>query len=179
MRTHISWFGIALIVFGILLLLVKTDVLNIDFNQVVWAGLMVLGFGLVVKGFSRDKRGKVFWGTILFLFSVYFFLTGFDYIQYYHHIFFPSAFLIFGLAFFMLFISDIREWALLIPAFFFGGIGVAFLMSELGYVYDEDVWYTVWHYWPVLLIAIGLGVLFKRRSRHTPPPPTQQATPQV
>ncbi len=73
-NNNISWFGIALIVFGALLLLIKTDVLDFEFSQAIWAGLMLLGLGLVTQGFSRDKRGKVFWGTILFLYSLYFFL---------------------------------------------------------------------------------------------------------
>ena len=167
---NISIFGIALIVFGALLLLIKTDVLDVNASQVVWVALAVLGLGIVVKGFSADRHGKIFWGTVLFLYSIYFFLNEFDFIQYYHHIFLPSTFLILGAAFFMVFVSNIREWALLIPALFFGGIGVAFLMSELGYMYDEDVWYVLWHYWPILLIVIGLGILFKRRSHHTPPP---------
>ncbi|TAK61173.1 MAG: hypothetical protein EPO24_05970 [Bacteroidetes bacterium] len=171
MNNNISWFGIALIVFGALLLLVKTDVLNIDFSQVLWAGLMVLGIGIVVKGFAKDHRGKIFWGTVLFLYSLYFFIHEFEFIQYYHHIFLPSTFLILGIAFLMLFISNTREWALLIPAFFFGGIGAAFLMSEMGYMYYEDVWDVLWHYWPILLIAIGLGIMFKRKSTHPTPPP--------
>jgi len=178
MNKNFSWFGIALIVFGLLLLLVKTNVIDIGSEQVLWVALMVLGIGLVVKGFSYDKRGKIFWGTVLFLYSVYFFLNEFDFIQYYHHIFLPSTFLIFGIAFFMLFINNIREWAILIPAFFFTGIGVAFMMSELGYIYDDDVWSVCWHYWPVLLIAIGLGIMLKRRTPQVPPPPPQ-ATPMM
>ncbi|MBI3194529.1 MAG: hypothetical protein HYZ34_08710 [Ignavibacteriae bacterium] len=166
-----SWFGIALIVFGALLLLIKTDILDIDFSQVIWAGVMVLGLGIVVQGFSRDKRGKVFWGTVLFLYSLYFFLHEFEFIEYYHHIFLPSSLIIFGIAFFMLFISNVREWALIIPSVFFIGIGGAFLLSEFGYVDCDEVWNTMWSYWPVLLIAVGLGILIKRRTPTQPPPP--------
>ncbi len=178
MNKNLSWFGIALIFFGILLLLVKTDVVDIDSSQIFWSAFMVLGFGLVLKGFSYDKRGKIFWGTVLFLYSLYFFLNEFDFIQYYHHMFLPSTFLIIGIAFFMLFINTMKEWALLIPALFFTGFGAAFMMSELGYWYDYDVWNVVWHYWPVLLIAIGLGIMLKRKTPQVPPPPPQ-ATPMM
>jgi hypothetical protein len=36
-------------------------------------------------------------------------------------------------------------------------IGAAFLADRLGYFVVEDIWRDLWRYWPVLLIAMGLG----------------------
>jgi hypothetical protein len=41
--------------------------------------------------------------------------------------------------------------------------GVIFLLSNLG-VLSWDIWDLLWRLWPVLLIAIGLDILFGRRS---------------
>jgi len=42
-------------------------------------------------------------------------------------------------------------------------LGVIFLLSNLG-VLNWNVWDLVWRLWPVLIIAIGLDILFGRRS---------------
>ncbi|MBI2957994.1 MAG: hypothetical protein HYY32_04040 [Chloroflexi bacterium] len=42
-------------------------------------------------------------------------------------------------------------------------LGVLFLLQNLGVV-GWDVWGTLWRFWPVLLIVIGLGLIWGRRS---------------
>lgn len=42
-------------------------------------------------------------------------------------------------------------------------IGVLFLLSNLGVV-DWNVWSILWRMWPVLIVAIGLDLMFGRRS---------------
>lgn len=42
-------------------------------------------------------------------------------------------------------------------------LGVMFLLSNLGMV-NWNVWDAIWRLWPVLLVAIGLDILFGRRS---------------
>ena len=39
-------------------------------------------------------------------------------------------------------------------------IGIVFLLQNLGYI-SEGAWAIIW---PAILIVIGLGVIFKRRS---------------
>lgn len=43
------------------------------------------------------------------------------------------------------------------------GIGVIFLLNNLGYIHGNP-WTIIWQFWPVLLIVIGLDILFGRRS---------------
>jgi hypothetical protein len=43
------------------------------------------------------------------------------------------------------------------------GLGVAFLLSNLGLL-SVDVWEALLRLWPILLIAVGLDILFGRRS---------------
>ena len=42
-------------------------------------------------------------------------------------------------------------------------LGVLFLLSNMGML-NWNVWEAIWRMWPVLLIAIGLDILFGRRS---------------
>lgn len=52
----------------------------------------------------------------------------------------------------------------LVGAAFMMGLGVVFLLANLGYL-AVDVWGVVLRLWPVLLIAIGFDVMVGRKSR--------------
>jgi hypothetical protein len=51
----------------------------------------------------------------------------------------------------------------LVSATFLIGIGIIFLLANLGYL-NVSVWQMVFTLWPILLIAIGFDILFGRRS---------------
>jgi len=51
----------------------------------------------------------------------------------------------------------------LVGAIFMIGLGVVFLLSNLGYI-NIDVWRLVLNLWPLLLVAIGLDLVLGRRS---------------
>jgi hypothetical protein len=158
----ISWFGIVLIVLGLFMLLDRFDLIQFHFSSVIWPLMMLLGIMAVARGFNQNRRGKIFWGTTLFLYSLFFLLKSIDYFEIYGQTIFPATFLIFGIAFFMLYINNLKDWPFLIPTVLLTGIGGAFLLSEYGYLYRWDVIDVVRTYWPVILILTGLGLLFRR-----------------
>ncbi|MFI5253460.1 MAG: hypothetical protein ACHQQQ_13630 [Bacteroidota bacterium] len=172
-RRQFSWFGAALIVFGGALLLHRLNVINIGFMSIVYGFLILAGLAGVIRGFSDNLRGKVFWSSVLFLAGVFFLLRSIDRFNIAYYLMVPAMFLIFGISFFMMFLNNVREWHLLIPMVFLCGIGMAFLLSEMGYVYWDywDVWYIVHTYWPIGIIFLGLGLMLRRR--HHIHPPTQ------
>ncbi|RIK28496.1 MAG: cell wall-active antibiotics response protein, partial [Chloroflexi bacterium] len=43
------------------------------------------------------------------------------------------------------------------------GLGILLLLSNLG-VLTVNVWQMLFRFWPVILIAVGLDILFGRRS---------------
>lgn len=51
----------------------------------------------------------------------------------------------------------------LVGATFMIGIGIIFLLANLGYL-NVSIWQMVFTLWPILLIAIGFDILFGRRS---------------
>ncbi|MBI4547117.1 MAG: hypothetical protein HY707_04000 [Ignavibacteriae bacterium] len=162
-KPGIPWFGIVLIIVGGVLLLTKLDVFDIDFSTVFWSLLMVFGLVGVGRGFADTKNGKVFWGTLVFLYGLYFLLYTSDYVDIEGYLFIPSTFLIFGIAFLMLYVNNFRNWYYLIPALFLCGTGAAFIFAELGYLYRHDVWDAVRLFWPLILILIGLAIILRKR----------------
>lgn len=166
---HISWFGIALIVIGVGLLISKLHILEIEFSTIFWPLLMLLGIVSVGRGFSGSRGGKIFWGTVLFLYSLYFLLRSLDLLEPHDSLFFSVGLLVFGFAFLMLFVNNFREWYYLIPAFILCGMGSVFLFSEYGFLDAWDVWDLARLYWPAALILFGLAMLLRHRSRQASP----------
>ena len=164
-------FGIILVVLGILLLLHRMHFLHIEFSQILWSLVALWGIVEVTRGFTRSVKGKVFWGTVLFLFGVFFFLRTFD-AFYFHEYMIPSAaFLIFGIAFLMMYLNNLREWYLLIPSVLLIVVGGAFTLAEVGYLSRWEVWDAVRMYWPVGLILLGLGIIARKRMHLQSEPP--------
>ena len=50
------------------------------------------------------------------------------------------------------------------------GLGVLLLLWQLG-VLPANTWALLWRFWPVILIAIGAWMLWKRTSASPPTPP--------
>lgn len=171
-RKQISWFGVALIIFGTVILLHRLHVIRVGFDQILWAMLMLVGIMGVVKGFSRDRRGKIFWGTVWFLLGLFFLLHSIDRIEFRAHMFPPAMFLIVGLAFLMTYLNDLHDWYILIPAFILTAIGGAFILADFGYLTQWEVWEAVRMYWPVALIILGAGLIMRRKMRLPSNPPT-------
>jgi hypothetical protein len=163
---HLPWFGIALIVFGVALLFNKLGIITVGFHHIFWPLLMLLGIAGVSKGYARNRRGKIFGGTILFLYSLFFFLRSIESVEFHDYMFLPATFLIFGIAFVMMYLHNFRDWFLLIPAFLLCGIGILFILTEYGYLYEWEAWEAVRLYWPIGLILLGVALILRRRGQH-------------
>ena len=161
-------FGIALIIVGAVLILDKFDVFDVDFSTVLWSLMMLFGLVGVGKGFSSNRNGKILFGTLVFLYSLFFLLYTSDNLNIDGYLIIPSTFLIFGVAFLMMYVNNFRTWYYLIPALFLSGTGAAFILAELGYLYRRDVWDAVRLGWPLILILIGVAVILRRRRIQTP-----------
>ena len=159
----ISWFGLALVVIGAVILLGKFHVLHIAFSTIIWPILMVLGLIGVGRGFTQNRRGKIFWNTVWFLYGLYFFLRSSDFLEIRTHLIVPATFLIFGIAFLMTYLNNVKDWFFLVPALLAGTVGTLFLLADLDYLSYWDVAESIRTYWPVVLILFGLVFLFRRK----------------
>ena len=170
-KFNVSWFGIILVVFGAAMLLDRLDVINVDFSNILWPFMMILGLLIVGRGFSADRRGKIYWGTVLFLYSLFFLLRSIDRFEIEGYMFFPASFIIFGIAFFMMYLTNLKDWPLLIPSVILCFVGSMFILTEYGILYRWEVWDIVRLWWPVILILFGVAMLLKRRCNSTPSAP--------
>ncbi len=164
----IPWFGVALIIFGIAILVQKLHIVELDFANVFWPVMMLLAVINVGRGFSQERRGRIFGGTVWFLYSLFFFLRSADFIDMRPHMFVPATFITLGIGFLMIYVNNFRDWFAVIPAIILGGTGAVFLLADYGYLYYWDVWYAIRLYWPIVLIALGVIVMLRRRP-HPPP----------
>ena len=154
--------GLVLVLLGVALLLNQMDVIHIGGWALLWLGLLIYGAAVVIRSFINNDRSKVFFGTLCFLVGILFFLHMEKIVHGSFSIYFPAFIVIVGLAFFMLFVFNVKDWHLLIPSIIFLGLGAALMLTHLGYWYSRDVWHTVGSYWPLLLILIGGTMLVKR-----------------
>jgi hypothetical protein len=154
--------GLVLVLLGVALLLDQMNVIHIGGWALVWLGLLVYGAAVVVRSFINNDRSKVFFGTLCFLIGILFFLRKGGFVHGSFSIYFPAFIIIVGLAFFMLFVFNAKDWHLLIPSFIFIGLGAALMLTHLGYWYSRDVWRTIASYWPLILILIGGTMLLRR-----------------
>lgn len=162
-RASFPWVGVLLIIVGALLLLDKLAIIDFGFARILWGTVIVYGLFLVVQGFSRNRSGSIFWGTVMFLYGVYFLSRTFE--LFHSHLFLPSSIIIFGVAFLMMYFNNVKEWFLIIPGVTLSGIGLALFLGRLE-LYDWwEVWLPVRTYWPVVLILIGVAILVGGRAR--------------
>ena len=154
--------GLVLLLLGVALLLNQMNVIHIGGMALVWLGLLVYGAAVVIRSFINNDRSKVFFGTLCFLTGILFFIHKAGFINGAFSVYFPAFIIIVGLAFFMLFVFNTKDWHLLIPALIFLALGAALMLTHLGYWYSRDVWRTIASYWPILLILMGGTMLIRR-----------------
>ena len=156
------FFGLFLIIIGGVLLLRELHVFNASWKLILWGMFALCGAVMFMRGFSKSEGGKVFFGTLVFLFGLYNLLRSFDFIEIHHHTFFSIVFIIVGFAFLMMGIAE-RSWWSLIPSMLIGGMGVVFLLDEYGYIDSWDVWENAHTFWPIVLIVIGAIIILRSR----------------
>jgi len=163
-KPRLPVFGILLLVVGVALLLEKLDVIEFGWSKILWAAVAVLGAAIVIRAFVQDGRARVFWGTILFLYGLFFLLRSLDLVEGHIAVFMPATFTILGFGFLMLFVSDTKDWHLLIPSVILLGFGGAFMLAEAGYLRRWEMWDTFRTWWPLILVLVGFSLILRRRK---------------
>lgn len=163
--SRIPILGIFLVVLGTGLLLNQLNVVNIDGKTLLLFGLVAYGGAMVIRSFTLNIRQSLFLGSLCFYSGLLLLLGKYDLVESSAYIYVPGFLIVFGMAFLMLFIYNIRDVHLLVPAFIFIAIGVAFMMTEIGYWYVSDVKDVIRMYWPLALILFGGLLLLKRNSK--------------
>jgi hypothetical protein len=161
------WFGVLLIIVGSVLLVDRLVPIDLGYRPLIWTGVGLVGIVNAVRGFNRDSPGRIFWGTVLFLYGVYFFIQVLEIPNRGLHLFFPSTLIIIGAAFLMTYLNNIREWFLVVPGSLLAGLGAAMLLSRLGFYDWWRVWLPIRLYWPVILVITGTALLLSSRRKRS------------
>lgn len=149
--------GFFLIGLGFILLVHELNLFYLDWTRTYPIIFILIGLTLFVSVIINKNSSVVFWGTIFFLFGFFFFLRNFDFIEYYHpHDIWPIFFIIFGIAFIVLFVVKPQDWGVLIPGCLFVLIGTTFLARNFHFWRVQEI---VERYWSLLLIIIGIGII--------------------
>ena len=157
--------GSLFIILGATLLLDRLDVMAFRWDKLFWIAAVLTGGFLTGDGFIRRKRGRLFWGSLLLFFSAFQTLTGLGVIERYGFYTLPALFIAFGLAFFCLYALEPREVTLLIPAILLCGAGTVSLLWWWEIVDMYEVRSIIRTYWPLVLVAIGVSIMVRRRSQ--------------
>lgn len=162
--------GSLLILIGITLLLDRLNVFYFRWDRLFWLMTLFLGGFFAVDGFLRKRRGRVFWGSMLFFISVYYVLLQWRLIDRYDFYTLPVILIALGFSFVSLYLYEPREVALLIPAILFVGTGTAAIL----WWWEVLEWYEIRHairvYWPLLFVVWGIALIVKRKPGHPPTP---------
>lgn len=155
--------GVVMVIVGLIILLDKIGILSLSWKKIISIVIVFYGAYLGYAGFGLNSNRKVFWGSIFFFFGIYLFVDSFGFLNPDVHFFWPVVMIVIGLSFFMSFVNRPKDFALLLPAVTLVGIGVLFLLTNLGVIYSFELWESVEKFWPVLLIILGLYFILKRR----------------
>ncbi|MDZ7289765.1 MAG: DUF5668 domain-containing protein [candidate division KSB1 bacterium] len=151
--------GLILIMIGLALLANRLHVRLPSWEYIYPFAFVLLGLASAYRIRGRGHCDGVF-GTVFFLsLGAFFLLRNFDFIPYFHS--WPVFPLAVGLGLLAEFVFVPSRWGVLIPGFALLLFGLALLFEELEYWY----FYDVLRFWPVILIAFGIGILLNAMRR--------------
>jgi hypothetical protein len=123
--------------------------------------ILLLFFGGILfwEALRRRQNGTAFWGTVLFMVGLFFLLRNHRIIHYlFAEEYWPFFLVVLGFGFFAIFLFHPRDWGFLFPSCIFIFFGLAAASHTL---YGRSVeWLEqILHFWPVLLILMGIGLI--------------------
>ncbi|MBI4429677.1 MAG: hypothetical protein HY562_11225 [Ignavibacteriales bacterium] len=165
-RKEISvlFLGILFIVLGLALFLDRLNVVTFGSGRFVWTAVAAFGAVLIVLAFVRRNRKSLFWGNLLLFFGGCVALYHWHVIPRGDFYILPLFSIALGLSFFTSYLYNPGNFVILVPATIFTGFGVVFYLWWWEYIDWFDLRSFARTYWPLLLIALGLGMALRHRS---------------
>jgi len=151
--------GLILIFIGAAMLARRLNVPLPRWEDLYPFGFILLGLASAYRIRGRGYRDGIF-GAVFFLsLGAFFLLRNYGLIPYFHSWpIFPVAV---GLGLLAQFVVAPKQWGVLIPGAMLVLFGGALLMEELDYRY----FYDMARFWPLILIAFGVGILLNARRQ--------------
>lgn len=153
--------GILLILAGIILFLNEIDLLSLSKSDIFTYGFIVIGILLLVKGYGRSDKKGILAGTFFLSYGIVLTLMHNAILVRDDEFGLATLFLCIALGNLVYFIFLKGQGNNLIWGAIFALIGAGFLLSYLEYFPTWYIQYLAETYWPLVLIAIGLLLVFK------------------
>lgn len=168
-KSHVGTFlaGLLLLLFGVLLLLSRAGVVYLNFTRVAAFTVLVVGGFEAVVAFASSNQKRLFWGSLLFLCALLTILVSYNYVPASWSRIWPTALIIPGLAFLMLFFSHPREYTLLLIAVLFVVVGWGGLLIQSGdFGFSYGMLGMLKVVVPVAVVLAGIYVIWRNFSRN-------------
>jgi hypothetical protein len=151
--------GLILILIGLAMLAERLSVRLPSWYDLYPFIFILLGLASAYRIRGRGHRDGVF-GAVFFLsLGAFFLLRNVDLIPYFHSM--PVFPLAVGLGLVAQFAFVPKNWGVLIPGIALILFGAALILEDFDYWYLYDVA----KYWPLILIAFGIGILLNARRQ--------------
>jgi len=151
--------GLILILIGVAMLAERLNVRLPSWEDIYPFIFVILGLASAYRIRGRGHRDGVF-GAVFFLsLGAFFLLRNYNLIPYFHS--WPIFSIAIGLGLIAQIVFVPKQWGVLIPGSMLVLFGVALLFEEF------DYWrlYDIAKYWPLILIAFGIGILLNARRQ--------------
>jgi len=161
--------GIILFVFGVLLLMSRAGVVQLDFTRIIAFLLLMVGGFESIRTFASSSREsqpgnrrRLFWASAIFLTGMLIGLVSYELVPGSWDQIWPVALLIPGLAFLMLYFSNPKEYSLLIVVTLFIATGVAGLLFVNHNLNFGENFFEMFRFLvPAAIILTGFYVIWK------------------
>lgn len=155
--------------FLILALIFKfLGVINLANEEILSYTFIFYGLSSVYASMGKNKKLRLFIGSVVFLIGIIFFVMIYFDIFYSSKIIFPSTLLILGISSLMLFLDNTKDKAVLFISLIFILIGIVYSVS-VGMMRLDSFIFSFYHillkYWIIILIAIIIVAAIRREDK--------------
>lgn len=155
--------GLILILIGAGLLFKRMGLFDFGWEESYPIALLLLA-AMAIVSVAKGDKSQTFWACFLLICGLFTFLKNYGIVDSLWSINLWSILLLaFGLSFFALYASKPKDWGVLIPGFILTTFGSVAVLDDL-----HVDWFRISYlidYWPLVLIAIGIGIIFSTLRR--------------
>ena len=155
------WLGIILILIGLLLLMDETEIMSLEWFDILFYAFVVMGIMMFSKGMGRSDKNGILGGTFFISFGILMLLISNRILMTDDEFVFAILFLCLSLSNLVYFIFRSSRWFNLAWTAIFGALGSLLLISYYGYYPSWYIYEIIETYWPVAIILIGLTLLLR------------------
>ncbi len=170
-KTNVGVFllGILFLSIGVLLLISRAGVIDLNFGRIIAFLVFVVGGFEAITAFASSNHGRLFWGASLFLGGLLILLVSYDFIPGSWDQIWPSALIIPGLSFLMLYFSNPKEYLLLVITVLFSAVGwVGMLIANGNFNFSDHMLVSLHFLLPIAVVLAGFYLIRKNSFRAKP-----------